>query len=148
MNDVVGRDAVGGDHQQPAVGPVHLPDLAAGDELEAVEGGVGQGHGIEANTARGRIGVPRAGAGQKQREHLAEQALRHRSGVHHALEGEAVGERVDGGGELLGRQRGAQPELARGLVDQARGGRAGFGVGGGEAGAAPRGRARRRPRTP
>ena len=37
--DVVGRDPVGGDHQQPVAEVVHLADLPAGEEGEVGEAG-------------------------------------------------------------------------------------------------------------
>ena len=53
MHDVVGRDAVGGDHQQVVPEVVDLPDLALGEQREIGRGG---GHAAEASNGPGGVG--------------------------------------------------------------------------------------------
>ena len=52
MDDVVGGDAVGGDHQQVVTEVVDLPDLALGEEREI---GRRRGHDAEASNAIGSL---------------------------------------------------------------------------------------------
>ena len=115
MDHVVGRDAVGGDHQQPVAEVVHLADLAPADEVRPGSvGGSRARHEPEASDAAARgargslVGEP-----VEPLDDLVARAARTRPGSKTRVEVERPGARRRPGRlEQLAERRAARPRRA------------------------------------